>query len=309
MGMSVGMLGALAAGGKAVSSMAAEKSKELDDDRLRQIELQTQMDREARIREQTLQVQDRAEQRYADRQQSEYKMGKQKRQDELEFQTNPENIQKAVGAEVLKKQAVDRYSDSRFPMELEQKKQLVEATDNTDYAARDLENQKRELELKRMQEEKIPTEYKDALHALSESERNLTIQYKQAATDVASLEADPAVTPAQLIAARQDKMGVLEELKGVRGQKQTILSKFLPEQQARATQGQPQQNADPLGIRKILGEQTPKQTGMLQDKSAGLRKQMADELRSYGVEPDPSWSTRQLTEELAKFRDSKTGAW
>jgi len=309
MGMSVGMLGALAAGGKAVSSMAAEKSKEIDDDRLRQIELQTQLDREARIHEQTLQVQDRAEQRYTDRQQSEYEMGKQKRQDELEFQTNPENIQKAVGAEVLKKQAVDQYSDSRFPMELEQKKQLVEATDNTDYAARDLENQKRELELKRMQEEKIPSEYKDALHALSESERNLTIQYKQAATDVASLEADPAVTPAQLIAARQDKMGVLEELKGVRGQKQTILSKFLPEQQAQATQGQPQQNADPLGIRKILGEQAPKQTGMLQDKSAGLRKQMAAELRSYGVEPDPSWSTRQLTEELVKFRDSKTGGW
>lgn len=308
----MGMLGAIAGGAGAAKNLIENKSKEIDDDRLRQIELQTQLEREARIREQTMQDQDRAEQRYSDRQQSEYEMGKQKRQDELEFQTNPENIKKAVGAEVIKKQAVDEYSDSRFPTELDQKKQLVEATDNTDYAARDLENQKRELELKRMQEAKIPSEYKDALHALSESERNLTIQYKQAVADVASLKADPAVSTGELISARQDKMDTLEELKTVRGQKQSILSQFFPDQQPAPAQGQPPPNADPLGIRKIMSGGAAPDTrprGMLQDTGAGLRKQMADELRKYGVDPDPSWSTRQLTEELAKFRDNKTGAW
>jgi len=308
MGMSVGMLGALSAGGKMGASMAAEKSKQIDDEQLKQMEAQADLEKEARIQEQTLQSEARADQRYEQRQQSEYERGKQKRQDELEFQTNPDNINKAVGAEVQKKQAVDQYSDSRFPTELEQKKQLVEATDNTDYAARDLDNQKRELELKRMQETKIPAEYKDALHALSESERNLTIQYKQSATDTATLEADPATSTNQLIAARQDKKDLLDELKGVRSQKQSILSKFFPEQQAPAQQA-PAQQSDPLGIRKILGQQPAPSSGMLQDNSAALRAQMAEELRGYGVEVDPSWSTRRLTEELAKFKDEKTGGW
>ena len=289
MGMSVGMLGALSAGGKMGASMAAEKIKQIDDEQLKQMEAQADLEKEARIQEQTLQSEARADQRYEQRQQSEYERGKQKRQDELEFQTNPENIDKAVAAEV-------------------QKKQLVEATDNTDYAARDLDNQKRELELKRMQETKIPAEYKDALHALSESERNLTIQYKQSATDTATLEADPATSTNQLIAARQDKKDLLDELKGVRSQKQSILSKFFPEQQAPAQQA-PAQQSDPLGIRKIVGQQPAPSSGMLQDNSALLRSQMAEELRGYGVEVDPSWSTRRLTEELAKFKDEKTGGW
>jgi hypothetical protein len=154
----MGWLGAVAGGAGAANNVIDNRLKSITDEETRQgvlkketdlarIQDQISSEKEKRVQEAEIAREGRTEQSNVRKEERAHDNAIRTRNENHEFITDPNRAIEASKAKVAGQQIEDEYKNSQFPIELEQKKQIAKATDNTDYEQQRLNHEKTRIEI------------------------------------------------------------------------------------------------------------------------------------------------------------------
>lgn len=145
-GMLMGAIGGLAQGMTVVGGRMHEED-------MKRMDAEIQAERERRVEEANIRAEGRKEAGAIRGEQRQMVNHKVQRQDDLDFATNPDNVNRVTEAGLLKQRKEDEYGDSRSDIEIQQAARKAAALDkatyhdNTDYEGRRLAHEKLGLEI------------------------------------------------------------------------------------------------------------------------------------------------------------------
>jgi len=158
----MGWLGAIAGGAESANDVIDNRLKSITEEETRQgvlkketelarIRDQIDAEKEQRVQEAEIAREGRKEEIDIRQEDRTYENAIKTRNENYDFNSSPERQKKLSEARMAGQQVEDQYKDERdaerFPIELEQKKQLFEATDTIDYDQRQLDHEKTQIEI------------------------------------------------------------------------------------------------------------------------------------------------------------------
>lgn len=154
----MGWLGALSGGAESANDVIDNRLKSITEEETRQdvlkketelarIRDQIDAEKEQRVQEAEIAREGRSEQSNINQEERMHDNAIRTRNENFDFNTDPNKAIAASRAKVAGQQVEDEYKNSQFPIELEQKKQIAQATDNTDYEQQRLNHEKTQIEI------------------------------------------------------------------------------------------------------------------------------------------------------------------